>query len=84
MECKEFFTRDDRGLTEEKYMTSNDLYINIFIQIFSEEGVKISQHIYLAMLRDEVVPRVKRSVGNSGVILHQDGATSHAAKMVQS
>ena len=52
--------------------------------IFIEGGVKINQHVYLATLKDEVLPLVKKHMGNSGVTLQQDGATSHTAKTVQS
>ena len=52
--------------------------------IFIEEGVEINQHVYLAMLIEEVLLWVKKTMENSGVTLQQDGATSHTAKMVQS
>ena len=52
--------------------------------IFIEGGVKIYQHVYLATLKDEVLLLVKKRMGNSGVTLQQDGATSHTAKIVQS
>ena len=52
--------------------------------IFIEGGVKINQHVYLTTLKDEVLPLVKKRMGNSGVTLQQDGATSHTAKTVQS
>ena len=50
--------------------------------IFVEGGVKINQHVYLAMLKDEVLTLVKKPMGNSGVTLQKDGATSHTAKTV--
>ena len=34
---------------------------------FIEGGVKINQHIYLAMLKDEVLLLVKKTIENSGV-----------------
>ena len=52
--------------------------------IFIEGGVKINQHVYLATLKDEVLLLVKKRKENNGVTLLQDGATSHAAKMVRS
>ena len=52
--------------------------------IFIEKGVKINQHVYLAMLRDKVIPWVDEVIGDSGVTLQQDGATSHTAKLVKS
>ena len=52
--------------------------------IFIKEGVKINQHVYLGLLRDQVVPWVQSTIGDSGLTLQQDGATSHSAKMVQS
>jgi len=51
--------------------------------IFIDEGVKINQHVYLKMLKDKVVPWVETVVGNDGITLQQDGATSHTARMVQ-
>jgi len=51
--------------------------------IFIDEGVKINQHVYLNMLKDKVVPWVENVVGNDGITLQQDGATSHTARMVQ-
>ena len=50
--------------------------------IFIEGGLKINQHIYLAILKDEVLLLVKKPIGNSGLTLQQDGATSHIAKTV--
>ena len=44
---------------------------------FIEGGVKINQQVYLAILKDEVLPWVKKTIENSGVTLQQDGATSH-------
>jgi len=52
--------------------------------VFIEQGVKVNQHLYLAMLKDSVIPWIERSLGDSGVTLQQDGATSHTAKLVQS
>ena len=36
------------------------------------------------MLKDEMLPWVKKTIENSGMILQQDGTTSHIAKTVQS
>ena len=52
--------------------------------IFIEEGVKINQHVYLGLLRDQVFPWVQSTIGDCGLTLQQDGVTSHSAKMVQS
>ena len=52
--------------------------------IFIEGGVKIYQHVYLAMLKDEVLMWVKKTMENSGVTLQQYGAISHTSKTVQS
>ena len=52
--------------------------------IFIEEGVKINQHVYLGLLRDQVVPWVQSTIGDGGLTLQQDGMTSHSTKMVQS
>ena len=35
------------------------------------------------MLKDKVVPWVKKVTGNKGIKLQQDGATSHRARLVQ-
>ena len=35
------------------------------------------------MLKDKVVPWVKKVTGNKGITLQQDGATSHTAKLVE-
>ena len=35
------------------------------------------------MLKDKVVPWVKKVTGNTGIKLQQDGATSHTARLVQ-
>ena len=52
--------------------------------IFIEEGVKINQHVYLGLLRDQVVSWVQNTIGDGSLTLQQDGVTSHSAKMVQS
>ena len=51
--------------------------------IFIEDGVKINQHVYLKMLKDKVVPWVRKVTGNEGITFQQDGATSHTARLVQ-
>ena len=51
--------------------------------IFIDEGVKINQTIYRRMLEEKVIPWVQETVGEEGITLQQDGATSHTAKAVQ-
>ena len=51
--------------------------------IFIEEGVKINQTVYRRMLEEKVLPWVQEVVGEQGVTLQQDGATSHMANSVQ-
>ena len=51
--------------------------------IFIEEGVKINQTVYKRMLEEKVLPWVQEVVGEQGVTLQQDGATSHTANSVQ-
>ena len=51
--------------------------------IFIEEGVKINQTVYRRMLEEKVLPWVQEVVGEQGVTLQQDGATSHTANLVQ-
>ena len=50
--------------------------------IFMEAGVKINQHTYLNTLKGKVVSWVKKVTRNKGITLHQDGATSHTARLV--
>ena len=51
--------------------------------IFIDEGVKINQTVYRRMLEEKVLPWVQEVVGEQGVTLQQDGATSHTANSVQ-
>ena len=51
--------------------------------IFIEEGVKINQTVYRRMLEEKVLPWVQEVVGEQGVTLQQEGATSHTANSVQ-
>ena len=51
--------------------------------IFIEEGVKMNQHVYLDLLRNKLIPWINATFGESGVILQQDGVTSHTANRVQ-
>ena len=51
--------------------------------IFIEEGVKINHTVYRRMLEEKVLPWVQEVVGEQGVTLQQDGATSHTANSVQ-
>ena len=51
--------------------------------IFIEEGVKINQTVCRRMLEEKVLPWVQEVVGEQGVTLQQDGATSHTPNSVQ-
>ena len=51
--------------------------------IFIEEGVKVNQHVYLALLKNKLVPWINATLGESVIILQQDGATSHTANRIQ-
>ena len=43
----------------------------------------MNQHVYLELLRDKLGPWVNTTFGESGITLHQDGATPHTANLVQ-
>ena len=51
--------------------------------IFIEEGVKVNQHVYLDLLKNKLVSWINATFGKSGIILQQDGATSHTANRVE-
>ena len=51
--------------------------------IFIEEGAKINQHVYLNMLKEQLVPQINATFKESGITLQQDRATSHTANLVQ-
>ena len=51
--------------------------------IFIEEGVKINQHVYLNMLKEQLVPWINATSKEPGTTLQQDGATSYTANLVQ-
>ena len=51
--------------------------------IFVEEGAKINQHVYLNMLKEQLVPWINATFKKSGITLQQDRATSHTANLVQ-
>ena len=51
--------------------------------IFIEEGVKVNQHVYLDMLKNKLVPCIKTTFRESGIIYQQDGSMSHTANRVQ-
>ena len=48
--------------------------------IFIDEGVKINQTIYRRMLEEKVISWVQETVGEEGITLQQDGATSTQPK----
>ena len=51
--------------------------------IFIEEEVTVNQHVYLDLLKNKLVPWINATFGETGIILQQDGATSHRANRVQ-
>ena len=51
--------------------------------MFIEEVVKIDQHVYLNMVKEQLVPWINATFKESGITLQQDGATSHTANLVQ-
>ena len=51
--------------------------------IIIEERVKINRHVYLNMLKEQLVPWINATFKETGITLQQDGATSHTANHVQ-
>ncbi len=51
--------------------------------IFVEENTKVDQSVYLHILSEKVLPWVDREYGNAPLVLQQDGAPSHTARLVQ-
>lgn len=51
--------------------------------IFIPEGVKVNQHVYLDMLKSQVLPWIEGEVWEGSYCFQQDGASSHTAKLVQ-
>ena len=51
--------------------------------IFIDERLKISQHAYLNMLKEQLVPWINATSKESGITLQQDGASFHTANLVQ-
>ena len=45
--------------------------------IVTDESLRIDQHVYLTMLKEEVVPWVSEVIEDEGIIFQQDGAISH-------
>ena len=50
--------------------------------IFIEEEVENNQHVYLNMLKEQLVPWINATFKESGINLQQDGATPHTANLV--
>ena len=48
-----------------------------------EERAKINQHVYLNMLKEQLVPWINASFRKSGITLQQYGAIPHTANFVQ-
>ena len=51
--------------------------------ILIEEVVEISQHAYLNILREKLVPWINAAFKESSITLQQDGAKSNTANRVQ-
>ena len=47
--------------------------------LFIEEGVKVSQHVYLNLLKNKLVFWINATFIESRIILQEDGAPSHTA-----
>ena len=48
-----------------------------------EEGIKINQHVYLNMLKEQLVPWINATFKESCIALQQDRATSQTVNLVQ-
>lgn len=53
----------------------------LFLKFF-RQGERLNSESYLEILRDEMIPAIKR-VHPTGFVLQQDGASSHTAAIVQ-
>ena len=51
--------------------------------IVIEEGVKINQHIYLKLIKEQLILCINRKLKETGITFQQDQATSHSANIVQ-
>ena len=51
--------------------------------IFIEEGVKVNKDVYLALLKDEVLPWLQSEYSDAPYVFTQDGAPAHNANIVQ-
>ena len=51
--------------------------------IFIEEGVKVNKDVYLALLKDEVLPWLQSEHFDAPYVFTQDGAPAHNANIVQ-
>lgn len=51
--------------------------------LFIEQGVKVNQFNYKALLEEEVLPWVKENYGEGPYTFSQDGAPSHTSRLVQ-
>ena len=51
--------------------------------IFIEEGIKVNHHGYLDLLKNKLVTGINVTLGESGIILQQDGATFQTVNRVQ-
>ena len=54
----------------------------LFLKSF-EEGERLNSETYLEILKNEMIPEIRRHHPN-GFVLQQDGASSHTAEIVQS
>ena len=51
--------------------------------IFVEEGVKVNKDVYLALLKDEMLPWLQSEYSDAPYVITQDGAPAHNANTVQ-
>ena len=51
--------------------------------IFIEEGVKVNKEVYLALLKDKVLPWLQSEYFDAPYVFTQDGAPVHNANIVQ-
>ena len=51
--------------------------------IFIDERVKINQHIYLKLLKEQLIPWIKRMFKETDITLRQGSATSPTTNIVQ-
>ena len=50
--------------------------------IFIKERVKKQQHVYLILLKDQLILWINRTFSETGITIQQDRATFHTANVV--